>query len=289
MQQKFSNIKFNDDGLKLEGNSLVEFLRGCEGAIVALEPINNDVLAGLSDNLKIISKYGVGLNNIDQQAMEKYRIVLGWRGGVNRRAVSELALGMILDLFRKISLHNSELKAGRWNMLRGVQLTEKTVGIIGLGNIGKDLVKLLTPFSCKILGCDITDVSQFAKQHNIEMVSAEEIYKYSDVVSLHVPYTEKTHMMINDTALSHFKKNAVLINLSRGNIVDEASLYKHLSAGTIAGAAMDVFANEPLIESPLFKCDNFVGTPHVGGSSEEGILAMGTSAIDELANYFSKL
>ena len=207
---------------------------------------------------------------------------------MNRRAVSELTLGMILDLLRKITLHNNEMKAGRWNNLSGIQLSEKTVGIIGLGNIGKDLVQLLKPFGCKILGCDIADVSEFASEHGIQMVSTEEVYRQSDVVTLHVPYTEQTHMMIGDVALSKFKETAILLNLSRGKIVDEDSLLKHLSMGTIAGAAMDVFANEPLLDSPLFACDNFIGTPHIGGSSDEGIMAMGTSAIEELVSFFKK-
>lgn len=285
MKSNFTNIKFNDEGLKLSGDQLVDFLKGADGTIVALEEITEDVLKKLN-SLKIISKYGVGLNNLDLVAMEKHNVVLGWRGGVNRRAVSELALGMILDLLRKISVHNRELKAGRWGMLPGTQLSGKTVGIIGLGNIGRDLVYLLKPFGCKILGCDIANVSDFARENSIELVSADEIYKQSDVISLHVPYTDLTHMMVDDRAFSKFKKNAILINLSRGKIVNEVDLHRRLANGDIGGAAMDVFADEPLLDSPLFSCDNFIGTPHIGGSSNEGILAMGTSAVEELIRYF---
>lgn len=279
--EAFANVRFNDAGEKLSGSSLISFLHDCDGAIVALEKVDSSILAELP-HLNVISKYGVGLDNIDIDALSEHHVELGWSGGVNRRSVSELTLGMMLALIRKIYQHHDVLRNHVWKNLQGAQLSEKTVGIIGCGYIGQDLVKLLKPFNCNIIINDILDKSELCSEQSIKQTSKEEVFEQADVLSLHVPLTSETHQLINADVLKKMKPQSILINTSRGNVVDEEALHHSLKHGEIAGAALDVFANEPLGPSPLLSLENFIATPHIGGSSQEGVLAMGRSAITHL-------
>jgi len=278
----YANVKFNDEGLELKGDSLVSFLKGHEKAIIALEELDESLLAQLPD-LKVVSKYGVGLDKIDMDAMRKFKIRLGWEGGINRRGVSELALAFILSMLREIHVANREVKKGTWRQHTGTQLTGKTVGIIGCGYVGKDLVALLGPFNCKILVYDIKTYSDFYEANNIIATSLEELLMQSDVVTLHTPLDDSTRNMINESNISLMKKSAILINVARGGVIEESALKKALITNTIAGAAFDVFTQEPPKDSELLNLPNFLATPHIGGSSKEAILAMGRTAIKGLS------
>lgn len=284
--EKFSNVRFNDEGLTLSGDALAHFIGDSVGVIVALEKLNESVLAKLP-HLKYIAKYGVGLDNIDHKALEKYHVKLGWTGGVNARSVSELALSMMLGLLRNVFYTSRLLAAGEWKNQGGTQLSGKTVGVIGCGHIGKDFVRLIKNFGCTVLINDLLPLEAFCRQEDVRQVEKDELFEKSDVVTLHVPYTEQTHHLISSQSLSRMKASAILINTSRGNIVDESALYSALKNNQLGGAAMDVFAVEPPGNSPLLTLPNFVGTPHIGGSSAEAILAMGTAAINNLFNLIS--
>ena len=285
MEKRFSNVAFNDQGKALKGGELVDFLKDCAGAIVALEKIDEATLAELP-NLKVVSKYGVGLDNIDMEVMQKYNVSLKWTGGLNRRSVSELTLGLILDLSRKITCHSNDIKNGHWKNLNGKQLSEKVVGIIGVGNIGRDLVELLKPFGCKVLVNDIVDINDYCRANGLENVSKDEIYQKSDVITLHIPYTKKTDNLISGPEFKVFKDDVIFVNTSRGKIVNEGDLFSYLKRSKSAAAAMDVFAVEPANDSPLMGLENFLATPHIGGSSKEGVLAMGLGAVSGLEQYF---
>ena len=156
----YPDAKFNDEGLSLYGSSLIEFLQGYEKAITALEVIDEKILSKLPD-LKVIGKYGVGLDMLDLNAMKKYGIKLGWTGGVNKRSVSELVVSFAIYLLHRVAIANTEVRNGKWYQVKGRQLSDCTVGIIGCGHVGKDLVKLLQPFNCKILVNDILDFKIF--------------------------------------------------------------------------------------------------------------------------------
>ncbi len=287
MQSRFSNIVFNDEGLNLFDASLVDFIKGKDGVIVALEKVTDHIVAQVPE-LKVISKYGVGLDNIDIESLKKNNIQLGWTGGVNRRSVSELTLGFMLDLLRKITQHHTMIKGGEWKNLFGHTLSGKRIGIIGCGYIGKDLVELLQPFKCEILVNDIVDLEDFCRAYALTPSSKDTIFKTCDVVTLHVPYTSETHHLVSNSQFKMMKPNSILINTSRGNVVDEHALYIALQEGSIAGAALDVFSTEPLNQSPLLMLNNFISTPHVGGSSEEAILKMGLSAIENLYSLLTE-
>ena len=278
---KFEHVKFNDNGLSLDGDSLIEFLFEADFAITALETIDDYILSNLPQ-LKRISKYGVGLDMVDMRAIRRYDKQLAWKGGVNRRAVAELTLTMMLSIIRKIPESQSQISSGVWKQTVGNTLSEKVVGIIGCGNIGQDLVALLKPFNCKILVNDIRDYQDFYRRNNIEALTLESLLINSDIVTLHVPLDETTKNMISRERLSLMKSNSILINTARGGLIDENALAFALEEKKIAGAGLDVFEVEPPFENELLSCFEVFPTAHIGGSAEEAIVAMGMAAIDGL-------
>jgi len=282
--ERYPDAKFNDKGLSLSGDSLVEFLSGYEKAITALEVIDDSILSKLPD-LKVIGKYGVGLDMIDLHAMKKFNVKLGWTGGVNKRSVSELVISFAVYLLHRVAFANKEVRCGEWYQVKGRQLSGCTFGIVGCGHIGKDLVRLLKPFGCNILAHDILDFKEFYQENNVTPVGLDELLQESDVVTLHLPKNDSTKNILNKGRLQMLKKDAILINLARGGLIDEVALKNILSKNSIAGAALDVFLVEPPIDTDFAHLDNVLITPHIGGSTEEAILAMGMAAIEGLENF----
>ena len=279
----YPDAKFNDKGLTLFGDSLINFLSGYDKAITALEVIDDNILSRLP-NLKVIGKFGVGLDMIDLYSMKKHGVKLGWVGGTNKRSVSELVVSFSIALLHRAIYANSEVRNGEWYQVKGRQLSDCTVGIVGCGYVGKDLVKLLKPFNCNILAHDVKDFKKFYKEHNVTPVSLEDLLKKSDIVTLHLPLDDSTARIMNLERLNMLKSDAILINLARGGLIDESALKEMLINGKIAGAALDVFEVEPLVDQDFASMDNVLITPHIGGSTEEAILAMGMAAIDGLEN-----
>ena len=281
--KRYPDAKFNDKGLSLSGDSLVEFLDGYEKAITALEKIDDSILK-LLPNLKVIGKYGVGLDMIDLHAMKRHGVNLGWTGGVNKRSVSELVISYSIALLHRTIFANAEVRKGKWYQVKGRQLSDCTVGIIGCGHVGKDLVELLQPFNCKILANDVLDFKDFYKKYEVTSVGLEELIRKSDIVTLHLPLNKSTRNILNSDKLSLLKDDAVLINLARGGLIDEVALKELLNNNKITGAALDVFEVEPPVDPSFATMDNVLITPHIGGSTEEAILAMGMAAIEGLEN-----
>lgn len=278
---RYRQVTFNDAGLQLKGDNLVEFLKGHDKAITALEAIDEYVLARLPE-LKVIGKYGVGLDMIDVAAMRAHGKRLGWAGGVNRRSVSELVIAFAISMLRHVPAANREVISGTWRQHVGGYLSGRTVGIIGCGHVGKDLVQMLQPFGCPILVNDIRDYPDFYKAHGIKQMALEELLAQSDLVTLHVPLDESTRGMLDARRLTLMKPTAVLLNAARGGLIDEVALKHMLQEKRLAAAAFDVFAVEPPVDMELLSLPNFLATPHIGGSAEEAILAMGRAAIDGL-------
>ena len=279
-------VKVNNSGSHLHGESLANYIGEADGAIIGLENIDIELLERCPD-LKMISKYGVGLDNINLNACKKRAIYIGWEPGLNKRAVAEVVLGQMLGLSRNLFTQSFLLSKGIWNKNGGNLLSAKTVGVIGLGNIGEEVIKLLKPFGCKILGNDIKNKRKIAEKYKINLVSKEEIFYKSDIVTLHVPYTPETDQFINKRTFDLMHDKAFLINTSRGQIIDEAALKNALKNKIIAGAALDVFKNEPMKDREFLKLDNLVATPHLAGSSYESILAMGRSAINHVGKWLN--
>ena len=276
--ERFPDCKFNDLGKSLVGKELVEFLRGHDAVITALETLDEVVFAQLPE-LKIVSKYGVGLDMLDLEAMRRRGIKLGWTPGVNRRSVAELVIAFMICLLRQVPEANQVLRTGKWQVPAGRLISEQTVGIIGCGQIGKELAILLRAFGCNILVHDIIDYLDFYQSQGVTPVGLEELLRSADVVTLHVPLDDSTRGILSSDRLSLMKNSAVLVNTARGGLVDEDVLKAMLMDGRLAGAAFDVFATEPPTDLQLLNLPNFLATPHIGGSAEEAIFAMGRAAI----------
>lgn len=284
LKNKFPDSVVNEEGKRMNGDNLVDYLKDAEAAIVGLELITSEILDKLPD-LKMIAKYGVGLDNIDLNACKQRGINVGWTGGVNKRSVAEMTLGFMLALCRNLYSTSNELKTFLWNKNGGLQLTGKKIGIIGIGNIGKEVIALLKPFKCEILVNDIIDLSVFAKKEGVIISSKDQIYREADIITIHTQFKKDTENMLNAEAFALMKQSAFVINTARGGIINEEDLKKALKNKLISGAAIDVYETEPPIDKELLSLPNLICTPHTGGNSYEAVVAMGLSAISHLDNY----
>jgi phosphoglycerate dehydrogenase-like enzyme len=273
-----SAITFNDQGRSLAGADLIDFLVGHEAAITALERVDDSVLAALPE-LKVVGKYGVGLDMLDLAAMGRRGIRVGWTGGVNKRSVSELVISMAIALLRHLPQGNAEARAGQWRQLMGRHLSGRIVGIIGCGHIGQDLAPLLRAFGCRVLAHDCRDFPGYYATHAVEPVSLEALLEAADVVTLHLPLDDSTRNILSAERLALMRRDAILINCARGGLVDENALKAMLMDGRLAGAGLDVLNREPPEDLELLGLPNVLITPHIGGSAEEAVLAMGRAAI----------
>ena len=278
----FPTAKLNLEGKRFSKQELIEFIGDAEALIVGLEIIDDEVLDKLP-NLKIVSKYGVGLNNLQFQ---KNRIEIGWKGGVNKLSVAEMTLGYMLMLSRNLYLTSNQLKNGVWNKSVGFQLSEKTIGIIGVGHIGKELIRLLKPFNCEILVNDIINQDEYYKSVGAEEVELKELLKKSDFVTVHTPFDKTTANLIGKKEFQFMKPTSFIINSARGGIINEDDLKWALKNNIIAGGAIDVYLEEPPTDKELLAFPNLITTPHIGGNAAEAILAMGMSAINNLLDFF---
>ena len=192
----------------------------------------------------------------------------------------------MLGLCRNVFGSSFKLKKLEWEKDGGHQLSGKTVGIIGCGHTGSDIVRLLAPFGCNLLVRDIVDKSNFCQEQGASQVSLEAVLEQSNIISLHVPLTKQTHQMVNADFLQKMKSTSFLINTSRGQVVDQDALKTALTQGDISGAALDVFVEEPPIDKDFLSLPNLMVTPHIGGNAIEGVEAMGRAAIQHLVSFF---
>ncbi len=278
LDSSYRQVTFNDEGRSLGGSDLAAYLQGHDKAIIGLEQIDEMILDAVPE-LSVVSKYGVGTDMLDLGAMARRGVRLGWTAGVNSRAVAELVIAMAIAVLRDIPELSREVERGEWRQATGRQLSGRTVGIIGWGSIGQDIASLLQAFGCRILATDVRDIDSECRAVGVESLDMEDLLREADVVTLHVPLTAATEGLIDETRLELLGRDSVLVNASRGGVVDEDALYDALVSGRLRAAAMDVFHLEPPIESPLIGLPNFLATPHIGGSTEEAYLEMGRAAI----------
>lgn len=286
LKKHFSDVKLNYATKKLTDEEVIKFFQDCDGAIVALEEINTHVIDSLP-KLKVISKFGVGLDNIDIDYCHKKSIKIGWLSGVNKESVAEMALGFMLMLIRNLYTTSNSLSNGIWNKDGGFSLYAKTIGIIGVGHIGKELIKLLQPFGCKILVNDIINQDDYYRENNLYECAKEYIFKNSDIITLHVPLNIDTKYLVNKNTLTSMKKKAFIINTARGDLINLDDLKYALKNKIISGAAIDVYNSEPPKDNELLSLENLICTPHIGGNSNEAVSAMGLSAISFLKDLLN--
>jgi phosphoglycerate dehydrogenase-like enzyme len=288
LKAKYSKVMLNDSGATLQGHELINFLSSADKAIIGIEEISAEVLNQLP-NLKVISKYGVGINNLDIDALKSRGVQLGFTPGVNKQSVAELALTLTLLSLRKVHHNHTEITEGIWSQEKGSELFGKTVGLLGFGNIGQKFASFLAPFDCKVIFFDekvftnqeLLHISKDLglKTDSIHQDELSAVLHHADILSIHLPLLPETENIISTKELSLLKPSISIINTARGCIVNEFALHAFLSSNLDSFAAFDVYAEEPAIENPLFELPNFFGTSHRSSLTHEGINAMGLAAI----------
>ncbi len=281
LSAQYPDVIYNDAGKSLAGDELCEFLQNADMAILGLERIDAKVLQR-APRLKVISRFGVGLDSLDLAAVADAGVKVAYTAGANKRSVAELVLAFALTMLRSLPAINQAMRAGVWRQHKGRELSHCKVGIIGLGAVGKELASLLKAFHCDIYSYDPIENKDYCFAHHIRPYALEDLLRQVDIVSLHVPLNANTRHLLNAERLSFLKPSAFLINTARGGLVDEAALKTMLKNNLLAGAAFDVFEQEPTQDQELISLPNFFATPHIGGSTEEAIVAMGYAAIDGL-------
>lgn len=242
------------------------------------------VNAGAKGNLKVIGRAGIGVDNIDIETAAKHKIPVVNSPTGTTASVAELAIAHMLALARKISIADSTMKKGEWakKQLRGIELMGKTLGLIGSGNIAQHTAKIAKGFGMKILVYSPHCTEEKANKMGAKLATLKDLLKQSDFISLHVPHTKETHYLIDEKAISLMKNTAYLIDISRGGVVDQKTLYKALKEGKIAGAGIDVFEKEPPEDNPFIDLDNVVLTPHIGANTKEGQIRAGTICAEQI-------
>jgi phosphoglycerate dehydrogenase-like enzyme len=287
LSQYFPDTIYNQKDRYLSMPELVDFLGDADAALIGRDLINAELIRSLPE-LRMISKYGVGMDNIDEDALSRANIEIRMTTGTNRRSVAELTLGFMIGLCHNMLSGSEKLKKGDWQRDGGRELSEKTIGIIGCGNVGQELVRLLKPFRCKVKVHDIADRSEFCRKYDAVKMGFDDLIAEADIVTLHVPLTEDTENLINKLVLEKMKSSAFLVNTSRGRVVNQEDLYRALLSGEITGAGLDVFYEEPPIDTKFLQLSNLMVTPHIGGNTNEAIEAMGKAAIQNLVEYFNR-
>ena len=264
--------------------ALIDALQGMAASIASIEPYTAAVLAETPD-LRVISRIGVGYDAIDVDEATRRGIVVCTTPGANHHSVADLAVGLILVCLRQIVAAAEVVRAGNWAPQRvGVELRATTVGIVGTGLIGREVLKRLSGFEPRLLAYDIVESPEMVQRFGVEYVSFDELLRQSDVLTLHAPLLPETRGMIDADALAKMKPSAYVVNTARGPLVDEVALARALHAGQIAGAALDVFDREPLpASSPLRQAPNLILTPHIAGVTQQSRTAMVAMAVQNVA------
>lgn len=295
LSRHFPEYSLNKPGRRLTRDELIDSLSDADAAIIGLDKIDEYVLKHCP-KLKIIAKHGIGTDKIDFDACEKYGVEVRTQSGTNKRGVSELTLSFMLDLMRGGYRSSLQMREGNWDKYtnKGRSLTGKTIGIIGVGNVGKDLVSLLSPFNCRILVNDIREDKEqldFYGKHRLEPSSKENIYRESNIITLHTSLTPLTQNMITSNEFSLMGKAPYLINTARGEIINISDTLSALREDKISGLALDVFAIEPPKGYPyeqLRSRPEVIFTSHIAGTDVESAKALGMTAISNLREYFGK-
>lgn len=271
----------NPHGRKLKEDEVAELVRDVDGVIAGTEPLTAAVLEQ-AGRLRVISRVGVGIDNVDLAAAERLDIAVCNTPDAVTDAAAELALGGILSVLRHLHEMDAEMRAGRWTRKMGSLLRGKTVGIVGIGRIGRRVATLLAPFEPRLLAHDVAPADDWAAGHGVELVALDELLAESDVVTLHVSGAgESGGPLIGADELAMMKPSAVLVNAARGGLVDEDGLCEALTSGGLAGAHIDVYGQEPY-EGPLCEVPNVLLTPHAGSFAEEARALMEQEAVSNL-------
>jgi phosphoglycerate dehydrogenase-like enzyme len=273
------------DGLSVRSEAaLAAALQGVAATLASVEPYTASVISQASD-LKVISRTGVGFDAVDLAAATQHGVVVCTTPGTNHHAVADMALALLLACARGIVQGAELVRAGRWTpQPRGVEIRAATIGVLGTGLIGREVIQRLAGFGPRILAYDVVQSAELVERFGITYVAFDELLHSADFLTLHAPLLAETRHIINRDALRLMKPTAYVINTARGPLIDEAALAEALRQRQIAGAGLDVFDTEPLpLDSPLRGLDNVLLTPHMAGTTDQSRAAMAHMAADNAA------
>jgi D-3-phosphoglycerate dehydrogenase len=272
----------NPYGRRLTAEEVVGLAHECIGIVAGLEPLNRIVLDQLPA-LRCISRVGVGIDNVDLQTAAAKGVEVRNTPDGPTQAVAELTIGLVLALLRRIPRADQNLRDGVWQKEMGALLDEKTVGVVGLGRIGRRVAELFLALGCVVFATDPIQDHEWLKCHPVSMMPLNNLLSQCDIITLHLAHEPGAGPIIGEEEIVRMKKTAFLLNMARGEVLDENALYNALSEERIRGAALDVFSVEPY-HGPLVKLDNVILTPHLGPYAREGRLRMEVAAVQNLLN-----
>jgi D-3-phosphoglycerate dehydrogenase len=279
LERQVGEVVYNDTGKPLRAAELEALIAGFDGYIAGLDEVTAEVLAA-AGQLKVIARYGVGVDQVDLAAARDRGIVVTNTPGANSKAVAELAVGLMLALARSIPQASQDTKAGGWPRLAGFSLEGRTVGLYGFGAIGKEVARRLRGFDCTVLAHDVAPDREFAAAEGVRLCSPGELIAAADFLSLHCPVVPETRGLVDDRFLDAMKPGAFLINTARGELVDEHCLLAALRSGHLRGVALDVYSHEPPgAGHPLMALPQVIATPHMASITDGATNAMGRMAL----------
>jgi D-3-phosphoglycerate dehydrogenase len=280
-------VVFNPLGRPLEAAEIIPLLANVDGYIAGLDHIDRQVIEDAPACLKVISRYGAGYDRVDIEAATEKGIVVTATPGSNAEAVADLTMGLMLSVARQIPLLDREVRSGGWPRRTGFEIFQKNLGIVGLGEIGKRVATRAKGFSMNIRVYDPMADRSFIQSNGLIEASLDELWRQSDVITLHVPLATDTREIINDDTIRRMKPGVIILNTARYELFDEAALLKGLADGTIKGLGLDVYADEPPTDHPLLQFPNVVLTPHAGSHTLEARNRMADMAVNNLIDVLS--
>lgn len=281
LEEMVGQVTYNPTGRPLSSAELAGWLPGVDGFIAGLDIIDRYALQA-ADQLKVIARYGVGLDNVDLASAREKGIVVTYTPGANAVSVAEMTIGLLLALARRIPEAASAARRGEWPRLGGLTLEGKAVGLLGLGAIGRQVARRLAGFDCRILAYDPVVDEEFASRYGINLLPLEDLLRQADFISLHMPLRHETRGLVNAKFFEAMKPDAYLINTARGELIDEGDLAEAIRSKKLAGAALDVFAQEPpAADHPLLSLPEVIVTPHAAAITDGATNAMGWMALSD--------
>lgn len=286
LQKSGLDIQLNPKKRRLSVEEVVSLGSDCVGIIAGLENLDAATLSRFS-NLRVVSRLGSGVDNIDLEAAEQYGIVVRNTPYGPTRAAAELTLAMVMALLRNIPMADRNMRQGVWRKEIGQLLQGRTVGILGLGRIGKEVAQIMIAMGCTVIGHDLVPDLDWSSKHNIRLVGFSDLLVESEILCIHVSTLDNSTALIGEKELASMCPGSMLVNMARGSIVDEDALIAALKNETLKGAALDVYSQEPYT-GPLTKIETVILTPHLGSYAKDAKLAMEIESVENLLESLEK-
>ena len=287
LEDKGYIVESNPFDRTMTEEELIERIKGASALVAGSDKVTRRVLEAGKPTLKIVAKQGVGYNTIDIEAAKELGVAVTITPGANSKSVADLTIGLVLNAVRNISGMDRAIRNNKWYRYIGCELNNKIIGIVGMGHIGGEVAKRAYAFGMKILAYDVYPRQDFIEKYDVTYVNLEYLLKKSDIITLHAPAIKETENMINRDSINLMKSSAILVNAARGELINEDDLYEALKSKRIAFAALDVYQNEPLLNSKLTSLENIVFTAHAGAYTKEAIIGAGVIASEEIVRVLS--